>query len=308
MLRKALLATASRPRLHSWLQSHPAGRAVVARFVAGQDIPSVLATAETLRAQHLHVTIDHLGEHTTDPVQAETVRVEYVRLLTLLCAVGIQATDVSIKLSALGQTLPDGEDLAYRHAAAICDAATTAGATVTLDMEDHTATDSTLTILNRLRRDHPLVGVALQAALRRTETDVTRLAAAGCRIRLCKGAYAEPAAIAHQRRHSVEDAFRRCVDIMMSHPHCYPMIATHNPALISHAQTSARHHRRTDVDHEYQMLYGVRPQEQRRLAAAGHLTRIYLPYGTDATAYFMRRLAERPANVAFFLRALATSS
>jgi proline dehydrogenase len=307
MLRKALLATASSPRLRGWLQSNPAGRAVIARFVAGRDLPAVLTTAETLMAQRLHVTIDHRGEYTTDPVQAMAVRDEYLRLLALLASMGVHGVDVSLKLSALGQTLRGGEESAYHHAALICQSATTAGATVTLDMEDHTTTDSTLAVLNRLRQDHPSVGVALQAGLRRTEADVERLAPDGCRIRLCKGAYAEPAAIAHQRRQDIEAAFRRCVDILMRHPGCYPMIATHHPALIRYAQSSARQHHRSGADHEYQMLYGVRPREQRRLAAAGHLTRVYLPYGPDSTAYFLRRLAERPGNLAFFLRALAGS-
>lgn len=308
MLRKALLATASRPALRRWLESTPAGRAVVARFVAGQDTVSVLNRAETLAGHQLRITIDHLGEYTTDPGQANATRGEYVRLLTLLASMGMAGADVSVKLSALGQTLAGGEEIAYQHAAVICQAAAVADATVTLDMEDHTTTESTLDILARLLRDHPGTGVALQASLRRTEADITRLAAQGCRIRLCKGAYAEPAAVAYQRRRDVEAAFRRCINILMSHPRCYPMIATHHPALISYAQAAAVRYGRASGDHEYQMLYGVRPKEQLRLASAGHPVRVYLPYGTDSTAYFLRRLAERPANITFFLRALASSS
>ncbi|WP_020523756.1 proline dehydrogenase family protein [Catelliglobosispora koreensis] len=309
MLRKALLATADRPRLSGWLQSTPAGRAVVARFVAGHDTLSVLNSAETLAAQELRVTIDHLGEYTTEVSQAMAIRDEYLRLLDLLATTRLTAADVSLKLSALGQTLANGDELAFANAYAICEAAAAAGATVTLDMEDHTTTDSTLDILGRLRfSGHRSVGVALQAGLRRTATDVLHLAKDGCRIRLCKGAYAEPAEVAYQRRRDVEQAFRHGIDILMSQPSCYPMIATHNPALISYAQASARQHHRGAGDHEYQMLYGVRPHEQRRLVHAGHPVRVYLPYGTDSTAYFLRRLAERPANLAFFLRALTAKS
>jgi proline dehydrogenase len=307
VLRKTLLAIASRPRLRGWLQSTPAGRAVVARFVADHDTLSVLHTAETLTGQRLRVTIDHLGEYTTDPRQALATRDEYIRLICLLAATKIPEADLSVKLSALGQTLPGGDDIAHQHAADICYAAGGSDFTITLDMEDHTTTDSTLAILDRLRRNYPDTGVALQARLRRTEVDCARLAAGDCRIRLCKGAYGEPGAVAYQRRTDVEQAFRRCVDILMSHPHCYPMIATHNPGLISYTQAAARRHNRAGGDHEYQMLYGVRPAEHRRLADSGQRVRIYLPYGTDSIAYFLRRLAERPANVAFFLRALSTS-
>lgn len=309
MLRKALLATADRPRLSGWLQSTPAGRAVVARFVAGHDTLSVLNSAETLAALKLHVTVDHLGEHTTDVRQAGAIRDEYLRLLDLLAAARLTAADVSLKLSALGQTLPNGDELAFENAYVICEAAAAAGATVTLDMEDHTTTDSTLDVHGRLRSSgHRSTGVALQAGLRRTESDVARLAADGCRIRLCKGAYAEPADVAYRRRREVDAAFRHGIDLLLGHRSCYPMIATHDPALISYAQASAKKHGRNTGDHEYQMLYGVRPHEQRRLVNSGHPVRVYLPYGTDSTAYFLRRLAERPANLAFFLRALTAKS
>jgi proline dehydrogenase len=308
MLRGALLAAAGRPRLRGWLESTPAGRAVVTRFVAGSDTVSVLRTAEQLARHDLRITIDHLGEHTTNPAAATATCQEYLALLDLLAhAMTAGRADVSVKLSALGQLLPgDGAERAYRHAARICAAARQVGATVTLDMEDHTTTDSTLAILDRLRQDHPETGVAVQARLRRTEADCGRLAASGTRVRLCKGAYTAPAALAHTRRGEVDRAFQRCLEILLGEPDCYPMIATHNPRLIRHAHDAARRYGRAASDHEYQMLYGVRPDEQRRLAATGHAVRVYLPYGLESTAYFLRRLAERPANVAFFLRALTT--
>jgi len=174
-------------------------------------------------------------------------------------------------------------------------------------MEDHTTTDSTLRVLDALRADFGWVGVAVQAYLRRTEADCVALATAGSRVRLCKGAYAEPASVAYQSRDEVDRSYVRCLRALMAGSG-YPMIATHDPRLISIAGSLAATHGRSAADHEYQMLHGVRPDEQRRLAAAGATMRVYVPYGHDWYGYFMRRLAERPANVGFFLRSLATRS
>ncbi|MFD1320149.1 proline dehydrogenase family protein [Micromonospora sonneratiae] len=305
MLRSTLLAAASRPRLRRWLEAAPGGRAVVARFVAGHDAAAVVRVAEELAADRLRVTIDHLGEDITDPSHAARTVEEYVKLIDSFREASVAGRpDVSIKLSALGQALPaDGDAVAYGNAVQVCTAAERAGATVTLDMEDHTTTDSTLAILGRLRVDFPSVGVAVQARLRRTEEDCVRLAETGSRVRLCKGAYAEPPEVAFQQRTEVDQSFRRCMEILFGGPG-YPMIASHDPAMIGYAQALAERHGRAAGDHEFQMLYGVRPAEQRRLAAGGHTVRVYLPYGVDSTAYFLRRLAERPANVVFFLRSL----
>jgi proline dehydrogenase len=174
-----------------------------------------------------------------------------------------------------------------------------------VDAEDHRTIDATLRIATVLRSRLPFVGSVVQAALRRTETDVRGLASPGMRVRLCKGAYAEPAAEAFTARHDVDKSFARCLRILMAGPG-YPMIATHDPRLI--AITGSLALPRAPDSFEYQMLYGVRPDEQRRLASAGALVRVYVPYGSDWYGYLVRRLAERPANLAFFLRSLWSSS
>jgi proline dehydrogenase len=209
--------------------------------------------------------------------------------------------EVSVKLSALGQLFD--EQLAFDHARAICTAATEAGSTVTLDMEDHTTTDSTLEILGKLRKDFPTTGVALQAYLRRTEADCREMASAGLRVRLCKGAYAEPESVAYQSATDVDKSYVRCLNILMSGAG-YPMLATHDPRLVAIAEDRAKWFDRSPDEFEFQMLYGIRTEEQRRLVAEGYTMRVYVPYGNEWYGYLMRRLAERPANLAFFLRAL----
>ena len=208
-----------------------------------------------------------------------------------------------MKLSALGQRFD--EKLAYDHARAICAAASAAGTTVTLDMEDHATTDSTLDILSRLRVDFPTTGAVLQAYLRRTEGDCRELAGSGSRVRLCKGAYKEPETVAFQSRLDVDKSYVRCLNILMS-GEGYPMLATHDPRLVAIGEDRAKWFDRSPDTFEFQMLYGIRPDEQARLADAGYTMRVYVPYGTEWYGYLMRRLAERPANVAFFARALAS--
>jgi proline dehydrogenase len=214
--------------------------------------------------------------------------------------------EVSLKLSALGQYLEgDGHKIALEHAREICQAAADAGTTVTLDMEDHTTTDSTLGILRELRGDFPWVGAVLQAHLHRSESDCRDLATPGSRVRLCKGAYKEPASVAYQSRLDVDRSYVRCLRVLMEGSG-YPMVATHDPRLIPLAAELAEVNARAADSFEYQMLYGIRPNEQLRLAAGGATMRVYVPYGDEWYGYLMRRLAERPSNVAFFLRALAT--
>jgi proline dehydrogenase len=193
--------------------------------------------------------------------------------------------------------------MALEHAREICAAAAVNGSTVTLDMEDHTTVDSTLAILRKLREDHPATGVAIQAYLFRSEEDCRDLSAEGSRVRLVKGAYREPAAVAHQGRTAVDKAYVRCLRILMEGKG-YPMVATHDDRMISITELLADRFGRRIGDHEFQMLYGIRTDRQEALAGAGHTVRVYVPYGDDWYGYFMRRLAERPANVAFFLRAL----
>jgi proline dehydrogenase len=215
-------------------------------------------------------------------------------------------SEVSVKLSAIGQALGgDGEKIALEHARRICTEARRVGATVTLDMEDHTTTDSTLSILAELRADFPDTGAVLQAYLHRTEADCRDLATAGSRVRLCKGAYQEPASVAFQKRGDVDRSYVRCMEALLAGAG-YPMLATHDPRLIAIATERAKFYGKGLDDFELQLLYGIRPDEQRRLAAAGHTVRVYIPYGAQWYGYLMRRLAERPANLAFFARALVS--
>ena len=195
--------------------------------------------------------------------------------------------------------------VATEHLERIVIAARDAGTTVTIDAEDHRTTDAALRIANSLRSRFPAVGTVLQAALRRTEADARELAAPGTRVRLCKGAYAEPLAEAFDSRHEIDKSFARCLRVLMAGPG-YPMIATHDPRLI--AITRSLGLARPADSFEYQMLHGVRPDEQRRLASAGAKVRVYVPYGSDWYPYLVRRLAERPANLALFLRSLGSKA
>jgi proline dehydrogenase len=257
-----------------------------------------------LVAAGLAVSLDHLGEDTTEPAHAEATTAAYLELLLLLRQAGLAAhAEVSVKLSAVGQALDPSMATANAHR--ICEAAAETGTTVTLDMEDHTTTDTTLETLRQLRADFPWVGAVVQAYLRRTEADCRDLATPGSRVRLCKGAYDEPESVAYQRRAEVDASYRRCLQVLVDGPG-YPMIATHDPALIRFAEERVAARPRAADSYEFQMLYGIRPLEQQRLAAAGSTVRVYVPYGDEWYGYLMRRLAERPANVAFFLRALSS--
>ena len=300
-----LLKASRSPRVRRTIVGFPVTRRVVNRFVAGESVEAAVRAVRALRADGLTVTLDHLGEDTRDAEQAAAIRDGYIELLTVLRRNGLaDAAEVSVKLSALGQALPiEGEKLALENARAICEAAAAAGTTVTLDMEDHATADSTLRILAELRRDFPWVGAVLQAMLLRTPEDCRDLAYPGSRVRLVKGAYAEPAEFAHTHRAEVDAAYRACAEILMNGGG-YPMIASHDPRMITAAEAAARAAGRKPGEYEFQMLYGIRTDAQRALARAGERVRVYVPFGTDWYGYFMRRLAERPANVAFFLRAL----
>ncbi|HEY7275688.1 MAG TPA: proline dehydrogenase family protein [Trebonia sp.] len=317
VLRKALMAAAASGRIRDAVMSAPGARGIVDRYVAGESSEDAVAAARELRSAGLLVTLDYLGEDTTDAQRAAATAAQYVHLLGKLAAEGLTedgAVEVSVKPTALGlllgtegQSGPNalGERVATEHLERIVEAARDAGTTVTIDAEDHRSTEAALRIANSLRSRFPAVGTVLQAALRRTEADVRELATPGTRVRLCKGAYAEPVAEAFESRHEVDKSFARCLRILMTGPG-YPMIATHDPRLID--ITRALGLARPADSFEYQMLHGVRPNEQRRLAAAGAKVRVYVPYGGDWYPYLVRRLAERPANLALFLRSLRSRS
>ena len=302
MLRSAILAASRSARLEHLVSKAPFGRDVARRFVAGADAADAIRVATDLAADGLSTTVEYLGPETTSAARAHAVRDEYRGLLRRISGAGLaDTTEVSVKLSALGRAVD--EQLAHELARDVCAAAAAAGTTVTLDMEESAATDAVLDTLAKLRGDHPATGVALQAYLRRTETDCRELSAAGARVRLCKGAYPEPESVAWQSALEVDKSFVRCLNALLSGPG-YPMVATHDARLIAIAEDRARWFDRSPDEFEFQMLHGVRPAEQTRLAAEGHTVRVYLPYGTHWYGYLARRLAERPASVTFLGRSL----
>lgn len=303
MVRRVLLAAASSARMRRLVTAAPLSRRVVARFVAGSTVADALRTVRTLGADGLAASLDYLGEETRDTARAEAAVRGYLALLDGLGREGLGArAEISVKLTALGLDLD--RELALGNALRVCRAASEAGTTVTVDMEDSTRTSRTLEVVAALRRDHPDVGAVLQAYLRRTEQDCRALAVAGSRVRLCKGAYREPPSVAFQHPHEVRASYARCLALLMNGPG-YPMVATHEPVLLALAERLAARTGRDAAGFEYQMLHGVRPDEQRRLARSGAQVRVYVPFGDEWYPYLMRRLAERPANLALFLRALA---
>ncbi|HET8716935.1 MAG TPA: proline dehydrogenase family protein [Nocardioidaceae bacterium] len=307
MLRQPLLMLARSERIKNLVSAMPVSSGIVNRYVPGESTDQAVDATRTLIESGLHVTLDYLGEDTLDREQAETTVNAYLELLAALSENGLaRNAEVSVKLSAIGQALPDdGEKVALENARTICHAARNAGTTVTLDMEDHTTTDATLSTLAELRKDFPETGAVLQAYLHRTEADCRALASEGSRVRLCKGAYNEPETVAFQSREDVDKSYVRCLKVLMA-GQGYPMIASHDPRLIDIAGALATRHGRTQGSYEFQMLFGIRPDEQRRLAEAGEKVRVYLPYGDEWYGYLMRRLAEKPSSLALFLRSLVS--
>lgn len=307
LLRRPILAASRSSSVKHLVSTMPVSAGIVRGYVAGEHTVDALAATQTLIDAGLTTTTDYLGEDTTDLTQAETTVAAYAALLEGFKEAGHgPAAEVSVKLSAIGQYLPvDGAKTALANARGIARAAANAGTTITLDMEDHTTTDATLATLRELRQDFPGTGAVLQAYLRRTEADCRRLAFPGSRVRLCKGAYDEPDEVAFTDRHEVDRSYVRCLRILLEGDG-YPMIATHDPRMIEIAEALIASVGREPDSYEFQMLYGIRPTEQQRLAADGHTVRVYVPYGEQWYGYLMRRLAERPQNLSFFVRSLVS--
>jgi proline dehydrogenase len=305
VLRQPLLLLARSSRIKRLVSTMPVSAGIVRSYVPGEQTEDAVHATAGLVEDHLRVTLDYLGEDTLDADQADATVHAYLDMLEALSARGLtRHAEVSVKLSAIGQAITQqGDKIALENARTICRAARNAGTTVTLDMEEHTTTDATLATLRELRKDFPETGAVLQAYLHRTEADCRALAYEGSRVRLCKGAYDEPAEVAFQSRLEVDKSYVRCLKVLLA-GQGYPMIATHDPRMISIASSLASRNGRAAGSYEFQMLYGIRPEEQRRLAAAGETVRVYLPYGTEWYGYLMRRLAERPQNLTFFLRSL----
>jgi proline dehydrogenase len=307
VLRQPLLMLARSDKVKQFVTAMPVSSGIVSRYVPGEGTEDAVTATGELIESGLHVTLDFLGEDTLDREQADATVAAYLDVLEALSSRGLSRNaEVSVKLSAIGQSLPEiGEKVAIENARTICHAARNAGTTVTLDMEDHTTTDSTLGILRDLRKDFPETGAVLQAYLHRTESDCRDLAYEGSRVRLCKGAYNEPEKVAFQDQHDVVKSYVRCLKVLMA-GEGYPMIASHDPRMVDIAGALATRNGRSQGSYEYQMLYGIRPDEQKRLADAGEKVRVYVPYGQEWYGYLMRRLAERPQNLSFFVHSLVS--
>ncbi|MFD6891326.1 proline dehydrogenase family protein [Streptomyces sp. 5.8] len=308
MLGPAILAASRSDKMRRIVSAAPVTKPVVNRFIPGETVDQVIPIVEDLTGKGLEVTLDVVGEDITTVEQSHAARDAYLELIEQLAHLGLGETvEMSVKLSMFGQALEGGHELALANVRPVVEAAAAIGTTVTLDAEDHTTLDSMFAIHEELRRDFPQTGCVIQAYLFRTEADARRLAAAGSRVRIVKGAYKEPAEVAYLDKAEIDKAYVRIMKILME-GEGYPMIGSHDPRLIAIAQELARQAGRKLDEYEFQMLYGIRSEEHLRLAAEGHRMRVYTAYGTDWYGYFMRRLAEKPANLLFFLRSMITKN
>jgi proline dehydrogenase len=301
-----ILAASRSDKMRRLISAAPVTKPVVDRFIPGETVDQVVPIIKDLTGKGLEVTMDVVGEDITTPEQSYAARDAYLELIGRLEELGLGTkAEMSIKLSMFGQALEGGHELALANVRPVVEAAAAIGTTVTLDAEDHTTLDSMFAIHEELRKDFPQTGCVIQAYLFRTEADARRLAESGSRVRLVKGAYKEPAEVAYQQKSETDKAYVRILKILME-GEGYPMIGSHDPRLISIAQELARTAGRKLDEYEFQMLYGIRSDEHLRLAAEGHRMRVYTAYGTDWYGYFMRRLAEKPANLLFFARSILT--
>ncbi|MEO8469118.1 MAG: proline dehydrogenase family protein [Chloroflexota bacterium] len=281
----------------------PLTRSMVSRFVAGETMAAAMPALERMRAAGFRTTVDILGESVRSPAEARAAASAYVAAIQALVEGGLDL-NVSVKLSQMGLVLDPA--IMRENVGRILTAASAAAAFVRIDMEDHSTTDTTLAVYEELR---PImagsgdVGVVLQAMLLRTPADAERLIVAGVRVRLCKGAYREPASVAHQDRADVDAAYVAVMRRLLDDGN-YPGIATHDDAIVEGTIAYARERGIGPERFEFQMLYGVRRDLQERLLRAGWTVRIYVPLGSQWYPYFMRRLAERPANVMFLIGSL----
>lgn len=292
------LARARAPR--RWLEASAWGRRLARRFVAGPDLEDALRAARGLRASGCSTTLDHLGENVATPAAAARAATAAGDSLQALSAAGL-AVNISVKLTHLGLDLPGGEELARGHLFALARRARELNGFVRVDMEGSAHTDATLRLVQEARAAGGPVGAVLQAALRRSAADLERLLAAGVRVRLVKGAYREPSAVAFQKKAEVDANYRRLLRRLLEAGE-HPAVATHDGEMIAAALGMAQELGLGADRFEFQMLYGVGRRLAAELRERGWRTRIYLPYGAEWYPYFMRRLAERPANLLFLLR------
>jgi proline dehydrogenase len=304
--RTALIALSSNQYLQNALPRFPASRRVARRFVAGEGLEDAIVAVRALNARGLCGSLDHLGENVTSEAEAAAARDEYLRALATIKAAALDC-HVSLKLTQMGLDLD--EELCYENMCRILHEAAELGNFVRIDMEGSAYVERTIALYRRLCLAYQNVGIVIQAYLRRSQADVDRLVADGVgRLRLCKGAYDEPPAIAYRARERVTRSLQELACTALApgarERGAYPGIASHDEAVINFVRAYAYQWGIPPSAYEFQMLYGIRRELQASLARKGYKVRIYVPYGTHWYPYLMRRLAERPANLAFFLRAL----
>jgi proline dehydrogenase len=298
--RAFFLWASRRDSLRRLAMSTPLTRGLVARFVAGETLEEALAALARLRATGLRTTVDVLGESAESDLAARQAAERYVETLDSLAPEGFDG-NVSLKLTQMGLDIDAG--LCRENVTLVLERARETDAFVRIDMEDHTKTDATLALARELRTSYPELGVVIQSYMRRSAGDVEALIAERTRVRLCKGAYDEPASVAFATKAEVDESYRQLTERLLLRG-TYPAIATHDERLIDHARRFAADHDVAPSRFEFQMLYGVRRDLQRRLVRDGYTVRVYVPYGAEWYPYFMRRLAERPANLLFVLRSV----
>src|SRR5215471_4787866 len=278
------------------------------RFIAGEKLEEALATSRELGRAGRRVSLNHLGENVLTAEEAEQARDSYIRMVRELDGKGVDG-NISIKLTQLG--LDFDRDLCQSLTNDIAATAASLGRTIEVDMEGTAYTQATLDIFETARKRQANIGLAIQAYLYRSEKDLERLAPLGPKIRLVKGAYREPPKHAYQKKNEVDANYRRLLDRLLEpdrRGRFFPAIATHDPRMLAYARQQLRRRGYTPEGYEFQMIYGVRRDLQQELRDQGHPLRIYVPFGTEWCPYFMRRLAERPANCWFVLRSLAAES
>jgi len=287
----------------------PATRRMARRFIAGEQLSDAIQAIRATNATGMMATLDYLGEHVHNQAEAALNADEYIRALQAIREAGVDS-NISIKLTAMGLAVDD--DFCYRNVRRIVEAAAAFGNFVRIDMEDTPVTTRTLAIYRRLREEFPNAGVVIQAYLRRSENDIRELMNEGrAHLRLCKGAYDEPAALAFRDKAEVDASMVRLARLMLDSqpqfPGTYLALASHDHLIINQIKEYTRAQGIDNNRFEFQMLYGIRRDLQQQLADEGYRMRVYIPYGTRWYPYYMRRLAERPANVLFFARALVGS-
>ncbi len=299
MLRTSLLWLSRQPKVFRFVQRNRLARSFAGRFVAGETVETAVAAAGALAGQGITTSLDLLGESVTRGSDAEAACARYLEMLRQLAGAGVEV-NVSVKLTQLG--LDVDENLCERNVRRILEQARALRGFVRLDMESSAYTQRTLDFFERRLRGEfgAHVGVVIQSALRRSAADVDRLIALKARVRLCKGAYLEPPEVAFAEKREVDANYLRLLERLMVEGN-YPGIATHDERIIAHARRFAQAHGIESRRFEFQMLYGIRRDLQDRLRGAGFNVRVYVPFGTQWYPYLMRRLAERPANIAFIL-------